>query len=216
MKGPVFSMAKIIGGEMALSPEMKSTGEVMGIDHTYPAALRKALIAARLAYPRATASAFVSMADRDKDEALPILQRLGAMGYTFSPPSGTAGLLAQQRTRGRWRAAHQPGRLTDPSPDSLAHGAARHQHNHWRHWPGARWHRDSGRLPHPSRGRRDRHPLPDIARHCARGRRVAARRQRLQRAAGGGVSPGSLGESVIREVQSILPILAGTQAIKEG
>ena len=39
VKGPVFSMAKIIGGEMALSPEMKSTGEVMGVDKTYPAAL---------------------------------------------------------------------------------------------------------------------------------------------------------------------------------
>src|SRR5262249_30478076 len=51
VKGPVFSMAKIIGGEMALGPEMKSTGEVMGVDRTYPAALRKALVAAGIRVP---------------------------------------------------------------------------------------------------------------------------------------------------------------------
>ncbi|HEY7976210.1 MAG TPA: carbamoyl-phosphate synthase large subunit, partial [Ktedonobacterales bacterium] len=73
VKGPVFSMAKIVGGEMALGPEMKSTGEVMGIDYTYPAALRKALIAAGVEIPARDGAAFVTIADRDKDEALPIV-----------------------------------------------------------------------------------------------------------------------------------------------
>jgi carbamoyl-phosphate synthase large subunit len=97
VKGPVFSMAKIVGAETALSPEMKSTGEVMGIDRTYPAALKKALIAAGGNVPERDGAAFVSIADRDKAEALPILKELRAMGYRFFATSGTADLL---RTNG--------------------------------------------------------------------------------------------------------------------
>src|SRR5258708_31506634 len=82
-------MAKIVGGEMALGPEMKSTGEVMGVDYTYPAALRKALIAAGIDVPARDGAAFVSIADRDKDEALPILRALGAAGYRFYATGGT-------------------------------------------------------------------------------------------------------------------------------
>ncbi|HEV8192538.1 MAG TPA: ATP-grasp domain-containing protein, partial [Ktedonobacterales bacterium] len=93
VKGPVFSMAKIIGAETALSPEMKSTGEVMGIDRTYPAALKKALVAAGVNVPERDGAAFVSIADRDKTEALPILKELGAMGYRFFATGGTADLL---------------------------------------------------------------------------------------------------------------------------
>ena len=93
VKGPVFSMAKIIGAEMALGPEMKSTGEVMGIDHAYPAALRKALIAAGVEIPAQDGAAFVTIADRDKEEALPIVQQLGALGYRFYATEGTARLL---------------------------------------------------------------------------------------------------------------------------
>ena len=95
VKGPVFSMSKIIGAEMALGPEMKSTGEVMGIDHTYPAALRKALIAAGVEVPAQDGAAFVTIADRDKEEALPIVQQLGALGYSFYATEGTARLLRQ-------------------------------------------------------------------------------------------------------------------------
>ncbi|HEX9036615.1 MAG TPA: carbamoyl-phosphate synthase large subunit [Ktedonobacterales bacterium] len=93
VKGPVFSMSKLVGAELALGPEMKSTGEVMGIDKTYPAALRKALIAAGVTAPDRDGAAFVSVADRDKAEALPILQALGAAGYTFYATGGTAKML---------------------------------------------------------------------------------------------------------------------------
>ena len=93
VKGPVFSMSKLAGAEMALGPEMKSTGEVMGIDKTYPAALRKALIAANVTAPDRDGKAFVSIADRDKAEALPILQALGALGYEFYATGGTADML---------------------------------------------------------------------------------------------------------------------------
>jgi carbamoyl-phosphate synthase large subunit len=93
VKGPVFSMSKLAGAEMALGPEMKSTGEVMGIDKTYPAALRKALIAASVTAPDHDGKAFVSVAARDKGEALPILRELGAAGYEFYATAGTARML---------------------------------------------------------------------------------------------------------------------------
>jgi carbamoyl-phosphate synthase large subunit len=105
VKGPVFSMSKLVGAELALGPEMKSTGEVMGIDKTYPAALRKALIAANVTAPDHNGAAFVSIADRDKAEAMPILQALGSVGYTFYATAGTAkyltdaGLTAQAVAR---------------------------------------------------------------------------------------------------------------------
>jgi carbamoyl-phosphate synthase large subunit len=95
VKGPVFSMAKLVGAEMALGPEMKSTGEVMGVDRTYPAALRKALLAAGIDIPFREGAAFVSIADRDKGEALPILRELGARGYRFYATPGTARLLGE-------------------------------------------------------------------------------------------------------------------------
>jgi carbamoyl-phosphate synthase large subunit len=93
VKGPVFSMAKLVGAETALGPEMKSTGEVMGVDRTYPAALRKALLAAGIEIPSRDGMAFVSIADRDKPEALPILRELGAQGYRFYATPGTARML---------------------------------------------------------------------------------------------------------------------------
>ncbi len=93
VKAPVFSMAKIIGAEAALGPEMKSTGEVMGIDHEYMPALMKAFLAAGIQLPKEGGAVFVSIADRDKAEALPILRRLAAHGYTFYATPGTAHML---------------------------------------------------------------------------------------------------------------------------
>jgi carbamoyl-phosphate synthase large subunit len=90
VKAPVFSMSKLIGAETALGPEMKSTGEVMGVDRTYPAALHKALIAAGLQVPPAGGTALVSLADRDKEEALPILRGLAEADYRFIATEGTA------------------------------------------------------------------------------------------------------------------------------
>ncbi|HEX9057358.1 MAG TPA: carbamoyl-phosphate synthase large subunit [Ktedonobacterales bacterium] len=101
VKGPVFSMSKLSGAETALGPEMKSTGEVMGIDRTYPAALHKALIAAGLHIPSVGATALVSIADRDKAEALPILRGLAEAGYHFIATEGTATYLAQAHIEAR-------------------------------------------------------------------------------------------------------------------
>ena len=89
IKAPVFSMAKIRGADAALGPEMKSTGEVMGIDHSYLPAMQKAMLAAGISLP-SKGSALISIADRDKAEALPIIERLAAHGYQFYATPGTA------------------------------------------------------------------------------------------------------------------------------
>jgi len=92
VKAPVFSMAKLIGVDTYLGPEMKSTGEVMGIDYTYPQALEKALIAAGMALkPRG--ALLLSIADQDKLAAMPLVKRLYEHGYTFFATEGTAVLL---------------------------------------------------------------------------------------------------------------------------
>ncbi|MBX6770533.1 MAG: carbamoyl-phosphate synthase large subunit [Chloroflexi bacterium] len=92
VKAPVFSMSKLIGVDTYLGPEMKSTGEVMGVDRTYRAALAKALIAARTVLPRAC-NLLISIADRDKPEVVPIIRDLAARGYGFYATEGTARLI---------------------------------------------------------------------------------------------------------------------------
>ncbi|HJX03030.1 MAG TPA: carbamoyl-phosphate synthase large subunit, partial [Dehalococcoidia bacterium] len=92
IKAPVFSMSKLTGVDTYLGPEMKSTGEVMGIDHTYEAALVKALIAAGLMLPR-QGSLLVSIADKDKAEALKIIKGFFSLGYKLYATEGTAKFL---------------------------------------------------------------------------------------------------------------------------
>jgi carbamoyl-phosphate synthase large subunit len=92
IKAPVFSMAKLIGVDTYLGPEMKSTGEVMGIDRTYLAALRKCLMAAKSMLPPA-GNILLSIADRDKAEAAPIIDRLARLGYGLYATEGTAALI---------------------------------------------------------------------------------------------------------------------------
>jgi carbamoyl-phosphate synthase large subunit len=92
IKAPVFSMSKLVGVDTYLGPEMKSTGEVMGIDYTFEAALAKTLMAAGLMLP-SQGSLLVSIADRDKAEALPIIRKLYAAGYHFYATEGTSGMI---------------------------------------------------------------------------------------------------------------------------
>ncbi|MFU8796316.1 MAG: carbamoyl-phosphate synthase large subunit, partial [Dehalococcoidia bacterium] len=80
VKAPVFSMSKLTGVDSYLSPEMKSTGEVMGIDYTFEAALVKALLAAGLMLPQ-EGSLLLSIADRDKAEALPLIRELHSLHF---------------------------------------------------------------------------------------------------------------------------------------
>jgi carbamoyl-phosphate synthase large subunit len=92
VKAPVFSMAKLIGVDTYLGPEMKSTGEVMGIDTDWPAALAKALLAADLMLPP-TGAALLSLSDRTKPEAVPVIKALAAAGYRFYATHGTAAMI---------------------------------------------------------------------------------------------------------------------------
>jgi len=89
IKAPVFSMSKLAGVDTYLGPEMKSTGEVMGIDHSYDAALAKALQAAGLMLLPRGAILF-SIADRDKSEVLPIIKKFSEIGYKLYATEGTA------------------------------------------------------------------------------------------------------------------------------
>jgi carbamoyl-phosphate synthase large subunit len=92
VKAPVFSMSKLIGVDTHLGPEMKSTGEVMGVDHTFEAALAKALIAADMALPR-KGSLLLSLADRTKPEAFDLVRDAAAAGYRLLATAGTASMI---------------------------------------------------------------------------------------------------------------------------
>ncbi|MCH7483307.1 MAG: carbamoyl-phosphate synthase large subunit [Chloroflexi bacterium] len=92
VKAPVFSMSKLRGVDTYLGPEMKSTGEVMGIDTELRPAIAKALEAAGLMLPPAGAL-LITIADRDKAEAVPWLKLLGEQGYRLYATAGTAALI---------------------------------------------------------------------------------------------------------------------------
>jgi len=92
IKAPVFSMSKLLGVDTHLGPEMKSTGEVMGIDYTFDAALAKTLLAAGLML-LPEGAILLSIADRDKPEALPIIRKLCQIGYKLYATEGTAAMI---------------------------------------------------------------------------------------------------------------------------
>ncbi len=92
VKAPVFSMSKLIGVDTHLGPEMKSTGEVMGVDHNFEAALAKALLAADMALPKQGAI-LLSLADRTKAEAVPLVRSLASAGYRIYATEGTAAMI---------------------------------------------------------------------------------------------------------------------------
>ncbi len=89
IKAPVFSMSKLLGVDTHLGPEMKSTGEVMGIDFNFNNALAKALLAAGLMLREEGAILF-SIADRDKEEALPLMKNFSKAGYKLYATEGTS------------------------------------------------------------------------------------------------------------------------------
>jgi carbamoyl-phosphate synthase large subunit len=89
VKAPVFSMSKLAGVDTYLGPEMKSTGEVMGIDQEYGPALAKALLASGMLL-RPKGAILLSIADRDKEEAAPLIKGLSDLGYRVYATEGTA------------------------------------------------------------------------------------------------------------------------------
>lgn len=94
VKESVFPFNKFLGVDIILGPEMRSTGEVMGIDDTFPLAFAKSQLAANSALP-ASGKIFVSVADRDKHEVLAIGRSLVALGFSLVSTRGTAKALRE-------------------------------------------------------------------------------------------------------------------------
>lgn len=93
VKMPVFSFAKLNQVDATLGPEMKSTGEAMGIDRDYPTALYKALLAGGFRLP-AGGAILATIADHDKEEAVPLLKELAELGYRLYATYGTLARLS--------------------------------------------------------------------------------------------------------------------------
>lgn len=89
VKAPVFSFAKMHNVDITLGPEMKSTGEVMGVDNRFSRALYKACVAAGLNVPDEGTILF-TIADLDKEEAIAIARGFYDLGYTIMATGGTA------------------------------------------------------------------------------------------------------------------------------
>ncbi|GIV08914.1 MAG: carbamoyl-phosphate synthase pyrimidine-specific large chain [Fimbriimonadales bacterium] len=89
VKAPVFSSLKLKQVEVALGPEMRSTGEVMGMDRTYAAALYKAMVAAGIRIPR-QGRILLTLADKDKAEGVALAQAFHTKGFQLCATQGTA------------------------------------------------------------------------------------------------------------------------------
>ncbi|MBQ6067847.1 MAG: carbamoyl-phosphate synthase large subunit [Clostridia bacterium] len=119
VKVPVFSFNKIKGLDAYLSPEMKSTGEAIGYDDKLNRALYKALQAAGL-HLQNYGTVFVTVSDKDKEEALPLIRRFYNLGFNIQATSGTGAFLKQNGIR-----THILHKISDGSediPDAIRQG----------------------------------------------------------------------------------------------
>ncbi|AEH48659.1 carbamoyl-phosphate synthase large subunit [Parageobacillus thermoglucosidasius] len=92
VKVPVFSFAKLRNVDISLGPEMKSTGEVIGKDATFEKALYKGLVASGI-HIRPHGAVLLTVADKDKEDAVEIARRFCEIGYQLLATSGTAEVL---------------------------------------------------------------------------------------------------------------------------
>ena len=114
VKVPAFSFGKLRGMDAYLSPEMKSTGEAIGYDRRLNRALYKALQASGMQVVN-YGTLFVTVADRDKEEALPLIRRFYHMGFNIEATSGTAAFLRKNgiRTRVKRKISEQSEEIFD-------------------------------------------------------------------------------------------------------
>ncbi len=98
VKAPVFSFNKLRGLDAYLSPEMKSTGEAIGYDDKLNRALYKALQAAGT-HLQNYGTVFATIADKDKEEALPLIRRFYNLGFNIEATEGTADFLKKNGIR---------------------------------------------------------------------------------------------------------------------
>ena len=109
VKAPAFSFSKLRGLDAYLSPEMKSTGEAIGYDNKLTRALYKALKASGMNVMN-YGTVLATIADKDKEEALPLICRFYNMGFNIQATAGTAHFLKQNGIR-----THAVGKLSDGS-----------------------------------------------------------------------------------------------------
>ena len=98
VKAPAFSFAKLRGLDAYLSPEMKSTGEAIGYDNTMTRALYKALKASGMNVAN-YGTVLCTIADKDKEEALPLIRRFYNLGFNIQATAGTAKFLKENGIR---------------------------------------------------------------------------------------------------------------------
>ncbi|PNV80062.1 MAG: carbamoyl-phosphate synthase large subunit, partial [Fervidicoccus sp.] len=113
VKAPVFSSAKLSGAEIALGPEMKSTGEIMGIDRDFGKALYKAMVAAGVGVPR-EGKIMATIADGDKEEALPLIRGFYERGFFIYATEGTAKFLRNHGIK-----AEMVRKIAEGSPNAI-------------------------------------------------------------------------------------------------
>ena len=119
VKVPVFSFNKIRGLDAYLSPEMKSTGEAIGYDNKLNRALYKALQASGM-HLQNYGTVLATIADKDKEEALPLIRRFYNLGFNIQATEGTAKFLKDNGIR-----THALKKISDGSeeiPDALRQG----------------------------------------------------------------------------------------------
>ena len=119
VKVPAFSFSKLRGMDAYLSPEMKSTGEAIGYDKTITRALYKALQSSGMNVVN-YGTLFVTIADKDKEEALPLIRRFYDMGFNIEATKGTAKFLKEHGIRTRIKAKLSEG--SEEILDSIRQG----------------------------------------------------------------------------------------------
>ncbi|MBQ7475757.1 MAG: carbamoyl-phosphate synthase large subunit [Clostridia bacterium] len=119
VKVPVFSFSKIRGLDAYLSPEMKSTGEAIGYDDGLNRAMYKALQASGMKLKN-YGTVLVTVADKDKDEILPLVRRFYALGFNIEATEGTADFLKRHGIRTRVKKKISEG--SDEIPRALRGG----------------------------------------------------------------------------------------------
>ena len=113
VKAPAFSFEKLNGMDACLSPEMKSTGEAIGYDRSLKRAFYKALQASGVKM-KEYGTVMVTLADEDKEEALPLVRRFYRLGFNIEATSGSGSFLKERGIRTRIR-----GKISEGSEDIL-------------------------------------------------------------------------------------------------
>ncbi len=113
IKMPIFSFEKIKGADISLGPEMKSTGECLGIGRSFNEALYKAFEGAGIRLPKYK-KMIITVRDSEKEEVVDIARRFAAVGYTIYSTRGTAGVLNKNGVR-----AFPVRKLEQESPNIL-------------------------------------------------------------------------------------------------